>query len=55
MFESIQPFAMTTANNTVTNVHNVPVKLMHNNDTEQVRFMLRKPAQLPDKYYYGNK
>jgi hypothetical protein len=30
--------------------HTVP---MHDNSTEQVKFLLERPAALPDKYYYG--
>jgi hypothetical protein len=28
-------------------------KPMHENNTEQVKFLLERPSALPDKYYYG--
>ena len=34
-------------------VHEVSSKYMHENTTEQVKFLLERPSALPDKYYYG--
>ena len=34
-------------------VHEVSGKYMHENTTEQVKFLLERPSALPDKYYYG--
>ena len=55
LYSEIQPFKTTLNGTTVTNVHNIGRALMHNDSSENVKFLLRKPAQLPDKYYYGNK
>ena len=55
IFNEIQEFAYTENGTTVTNTRSIGKNLMQADNSEHIKFLLRKPAQLPDKYYYGNK
>ncbi len=55
LYSELQPYVTRVDGTTVTNTYNIGRHLMHNDPSEYVQFLLRKPAQLPDKYYYGNK